>query len=40
VMRIDPAVVAISPDLPAQAAASPAYPVPKPSPDDTQLAFG
>jgi 3-oxoacyl-(acyl-carrier-protein) synthase III len=42
VMRIDPAVVAISPELPAQAAASPAsvYPVPKPSPDDTQLAFG
>jgi 3-oxoacyl-[acyl-carrier-protein] synthase-3 len=43
VMRIDPAVVAISPELPAQAGASSqasAHPVPKPSPDDTQLAFG
>jgi 3-oxoacyl-[acyl-carrier-protein] synthase-3 len=43
VIRIDPAVVAISPELPAQVSASSpasAYPVPKPSPDDTQLAFG
>jgi len=43
VMRIDPAVVAISPELPAQVSPSSpasAYPVPKPSPDDTQLAFG
>jgi len=43
VMRIDPAVVAISVDVPAsretEARAS-AQPLPEPSPDDTQLAFG
>jgi 3-oxoacyl-[acyl-carrier-protein] synthase-3 len=43
VMRIDPAVVAISVDVPAshetQASAS-GQQLPKPSPDDTQLAFG
>ncbi|MEP7193169.1 MAG: 3-oxoacyl-[acyl-carrier-protein] synthase III C-terminal domain-containing protein [Actinomycetota bacterium] len=43
VMRIDPAVVAISPDLPdgspAISSAS-ARALPEPSPDDTQLAFG
>jgi 3-oxoacyl-[acyl-carrier-protein] synthase-3 len=42
VMRIDPAVVAISPEETATTAAptqSP-QPVPAPSPDDTQLAFG
>jgi hypothetical protein len=43
VMRIDPAVVAISVDLPAsratEASASGQL-LPEPSPDDTQLAFG
>jgi len=42
-MRIDPAVVAISTDVPAsretEGPAS-AQPLPEPSPDDTQLAFG
>lgn len=43
VMRIDPAVVAISTDVPSgRAVPSPAgvQPLPKPSPHDTQLAFG
>jgi 3-oxoacyl-[acyl-carrier-protein] synthase-3 len=43
VMRIDPAVVAISVDVPAEPGTpSPVsgQTVPKPSPDDTQLAFG
>jgi 3-oxoacyl-[acyl-carrier-protein] synthase-3 len=42
VMRIDSAVVAISPEVPATSAASnqSSQPVPQPSPDDTQLAFG
>jgi 3-oxoacyl-(acyl-carrier-protein) synthase III len=43
VMRIDPAVVAISTDVPAGSrppSSSSGQPVPKPSPDDTQLAFG
>jgi hypothetical protein len=43
VMRIDPAVVAISLDVPAEPGTpSPVsgQTVPEPSPDDTQLAFG
>jgi hypothetical protein len=42
-MRIDPAVVAVSTDVPSgRAVPSPAgvQPFPKPSPHDTQLAFG
>jgi hypothetical protein len=43
VMRIDPAAVAVSPVLPeaSRAASSDSgQPLPEPSPDDTQLAFG
>ncbi|MEO8555832.1 MAG: 3-oxoacyl-[acyl-carrier-protein] synthase III C-terminal domain-containing protein [Actinomycetota bacterium] len=43
VMRIDPAIVAISAEVPALIGASSpgsVHPVPQPSPDDTQLAFG
>jgi 3-oxoacyl-(acyl-carrier-protein) synthase III len=43
VMRIDPAVVAVSPDVPSTrdaVVAASAQPLPQLSPDDTQLAFG
>jgi hypothetical protein len=43
VMRIDPAVVAISGDLPAggrTTSSGSGQPLTEPSPDDTQLAFG
>ena len=43
VMRVDPTVVAISTEVPAgydPSSSVSAQPLPEPSPDDTQLAFG